>query len=85
MTSDKESKDRAREETSFQLGISASNATTLNAQGKASGERRDRSYGSESFKIPNAVDESQLTGAANASSERRQHVTEKISKDYRKS
>lgn len=84
MASNKDSKDKAREETSFRLGISASKATTLQEQGKVSGERRGKSYGPESFKLPNAAEEGRLTETAKVSSERREHVTE-ISKDYRKS
>lgn len=75
----------AREETSFKLDISASKASTLQEQGKVSGERRGKSYGPESFKIPNAAEEARLTEAAKVSAEKRQHVTENISKEYRKS
>ncbi|KAG0159956.1 hypothetical protein PDIDSM_7483 [Penicillium digitatum] len=75
----------SNEETSFQLGISASNAGPLQEQGKASGERRGKSYGPESFKIPNAAEETRLTEAAKVSAEKRQHITENISKEYRKS
>ncbi|KAJ6096613.1 hypothetical protein N7486_007359 [Penicillium sp. IBT 16267x] len=85
MASNKDSKGKAREETSFQLGISASNAGLLQEQGKASGERRGKSYGPESFKIPNAAEETRLTEAAKVSAEKRQHVTEKVSKEYRDS
>lgn len=85
MASDKDSKGKAREETSFRLGISSSKATTLQEQGKVSGERRGKSYGPESFKIPSATEEARLTEAAKSSAEKRPHVTEKISKEYRKS
>ncbi|GFF57784.1 hypothetical protein IFM51744_09331 [Aspergillus udagawae] len=78
MASNKDSKSKARDETSFQLGISASNATTLQEQGKISGERRGKSYGPESFKLPNAAEEARLTEAAKVSSERREPVTENL-------
>lgn len=83
MASNQDSKDKAREETSFQLGISATKANTLQEQGKISGERRGKSYGAESFKIPNAAEETRLTEAGKVSSERREYVTDNISKEYR--
>ncbi|KAJ5216828.1 hypothetical protein N7468_009836 [Penicillium chermesinum] len=83
MASNKDSQGKAREETDFKLGISASNAGALEEQGKASGERRGKSYGPGSFKIPNAAEEARLTETANVSAEKRQHVTENVSKEYR--
>ncbi|KAK2748026.1 hypothetical protein FQN55_004575 [Onygenales sp. PD_40] len=85
MSSNNDSKGKAREETSFQLSIPASMAAALREQGKASGERRGKSYGPESFRLPNTAEEDQLTSAGNTSTEKRQHVTENISREYRKS
>ncbi|KAK2801997.1 hypothetical protein FQN50_007555 [Emmonsiellopsis sp. PD_5] len=85
MASNNDNKGKTREETSFQLGISASTAAALREQGKASGERRGKSYGPESFRLPNTAEEDQLISAANTTSEKRQHVTENISREYRKS
>lgn len=83
--SSNDQKSGSAKQTEFQLGISKSNATALETQGRASAERRGVSYGAASYKLPNATEETQMTSAAEGSVEKREHVTESIAKSYRSS
>lgn len=79
------SKNDAREQTKYQIGISESDAATLQRQGNASGERRGKTYGAEAYRLPNAQEENSLSNAGNTSTERRKHVTENVANQYRTS
>lgn len=88
MASNNNSKNDERAKTKYQIGISDSNAAALQKQGKASGEKRGKtySYGAEAYKLPGAQEEDSMTKAGTASTERRQkHVTEDVAKGYRSS
>ncbi|KAG8415469.1 hypothetical protein J3458_009312 [Metarhizium acridum] len=74
----------SRQQAQFQLGISASNAKTLTDQGTASGSRRGKTYGPDSYRLATTAEESQLKKTAEASVEKRQHVTDSIADSYRK-
>jgi hypothetical protein len=80
--SSSDTKTDAVKQTEHQLGISSSNASVLQKQGEESGGRRGKSYGDSSIRIANEQEEKQLTESADASFEKRRHVTDSISKNY---
>ncbi|RDW67430.1 uncharacterized protein DSM5745_09296 [Aspergillus mulundensis] len=74
-----------RKETEYRLGLASPTANALQKQGLSSGERRGKTYNNDPYKMPTTQEESQLTKAANVSSERRKHVTENVASSYRES
>lgn len=72
----------AVKQTEYQLGISSANASVLAKQGEESASRRGKSHRDGSIRLANQQEEKQLTESAEASHEKRQHVTDTISKEY---
>lgn len=75
----------ARDQTAYQLDISASSASTLKKQGDDSAKKRGKSFEPKELKLPNSEEENRMGSAAEESQERRKHATENIANSYRNS
>jgi hypothetical protein len=80
-----DSKKAARDQTAYQLDISASSAESLKKQGDESAKKRGKSFEPKELRLPNPEEENRMHNAAEESLERRKHVTENIAKSYRSS
>lgn len=72
----------AVKQTEYQLGISNTDASVLEKQGEESAGRRGKSHGDGSIRLANQQEEKQLAESAEASYDKRHHITDTISKGY---
>lgn len=80
-----DSKKAARDQTAYQLDVSASSAKTLKKQGEESAKKRGKSFEPRQLRLPNPEEENRMHSAAEESLEKRKHVTENIANSYRNS
>ena len=75
----------ARDQTAYQLDISASSASTLKKQGEDSAKKRGKTFEPRELKLPNPEEENRMGSAGEESQERRKHATENVANSYRNS
>lgn len=80
-----DSKQEARDETNYRLGIASRDSEILQKAGRGSGNKRGKSYSPGEIKFPSPTEERTMYNAGNESANKRIHATEQIAKHYRNS
>lgn len=80
-----DSKQAARDETNYRLGVSSKDSEILQKAGSGSAKKRGKSHTPGEVKFPSPDEERTMDNAGRESADKRKHATEQIAKHYRDS